>query len=155
MEQGESGVIPDDLYDEIRRVLPIACVDLIVQDDDERYLLLLRRNEPAAGQWWFPGGRVHHGERRIDAARRKLRSECGLEARTLVEQGTHDVLLPLGSDRISHGITTVFRVQVDGSHHLDVKLDGQSEQASWRTREDWAKEKLDDFVRAQLAGTTG
>ena len=46
---------------------------------DNSLLLMRRRNEPAKGQWWFPGGRILKGESLIEALRREIREETGLE----------------------------------------------------------------------------
>ena len=102
--------IPDDLYRQIINVMPIPCVDLIARDGKDRILMLKRKNEPAKGQWWLPGGRVYIGETRIEAAKRKLVEECGLDAICLEEMGTFDIIYPdkVGQACTSHGISTVF-----------------------------------------------
>ena len=141
--------IDDSLYAVIRRCMPIPCVDLVVEDQAARILLVERSNEPAAGQWWFPGGRVHLGERRDEAAARKLAEECGLEATSIRAVGTCDVILPVpGSDTVSHAISTVFHVLVSSAQELN--LDTQARAAEWHTREEWTKRTLDPFVRKQL-----
>ena len=65
-------------YERIISVFPRVCVDIFVEDSHGHVLLLKRTNEPAIGQWWFPGGRVHIGETRFEAARRKLRERLRL-----------------------------------------------------------------------------
>jgi ADP-ribose pyrophosphatase YjhB (NUDIX family) len=73
-------MIPETLYREILRVLPILCVDIVIEGPAGKYLLVKRRNEPLMGEWWTVGGRVLQGEMAEDAARRKLKEEVGLEA---------------------------------------------------------------------------
>lgn len=142
-------IIEQELYDQILRVMPIPCVDLLVTDDSGRVLLVKRINEPSKGQWWFPGGRVFFGETRDEAARRKLFEECGLVAVSVQELGTFDLLLPTGvNGQISHGITTLFAITVGNGNH--VTMDDQSSHAEWRTPEDWRSETLHDFVRTHL-----
>jgi len=80
--------IEEELYDKIKSVMPIPCVDLVVINNQEEVLMLKRENEPAKGLWWFPGGRVHHNETRADAALRKLKEECGLKGLSCDEIGT-------------------------------------------------------------------
>lgn len=82
--------VSEGLYSQILQVMPIPCVDLLVVNHIGDILLLLRKNEPAAGQWWFPGGRVLFGERREDAAKRKLEEECSICATQFKEIGTYD-----------------------------------------------------------------
>lgn len=50
---------------------------------------MLRENQPEQGKWWFPGGRIHFGESRLDAARRKVKEECGLDVSDLIGRPQH------------------------------------------------------------------
>jgi ADP-ribose pyrophosphatase YjhB (NUDIX family) len=129
--------------------MPIPCVDLVPILNDGRVLLVKRQNEPASRQWWFPGGRVHHGETRLAAGRRKLIEETGLIASTLKELGTYDVILNADS-YLSHGITTVFVATIVVM--TGMKLDTQSRCAEWLKPDEWLKRKLDPFVISILIG---
>ena len=141
--------IPAKLYRQILKVMPIPCVDLLVTDRQGRVLLVKRKNEPVKGQWWFPGGRVHHGETRAQAARRKLREECGLTARDVREIGTYDVVLPRGGSRPPcHGITTLFDVKV--ARHGRIRLDDQSAGAAWRLPRQWQRDRIHSFLMDSL-----
>jgi len=129
--------------------MPIPCVDLLVTDIAGNILLVKRGNEPAKGQWWFPGGRVYYKETRMDAAMRKLKEECNLDAKEIRELGTFDVILENTVTNSSvHGITTLFFMKVDREDAF--RLDYQSIDAQWRTPDDWCKEKLDPFVKEGL-----
>ncbi len=109
-------IIDETLYRQIVKVMPIPCVDLVVVDNLGRVLLLKRTNEPAKNEWWFPGGRVHYLETRLDAAVRKLREECGLEALQLIELGTFDVIVErLDTGNKLHGVTTVYIANVSST----------------------------------------
>ena len=142
-------IIPEDIYSQIVRLMPIPCVDIIVENEQGRVLLVKRTDEPAKGEWWFPGGRVHYLETRVQAAVRKVREECGLEASRLRELGTYDVILEIPGD-ISprHGITTLFQVRVGEQH--DFTLDIRGFDVDWRLPGDWSREKLHFFVRQGL-----
>ncbi len=142
--------IPDERYQEFCRTMPVACVDLIVVDRDGKVLLLLRRNHPARGQWWFPGGRVFYLETRRQAALRKLREECGIQAGDADELGTFDVMLDDSEQGFRHhGITTAFAVRVDRA--VPIRLDAQSAAHDWRSPDRWRQEALHEFVLTGLS----
>ena len=56
---------------------PTACA--VFADDDGRVLLARRADEPSKGKWDLPGGFLDEGEHPLDALRRELREETGLE----------------------------------------------------------------------------
>lgn len=147
-------LIPDDLYERIWRMMPIPCVDLLVQDDRGHVLLVKRKQEPAINQWWFPGGRVHHGETRIAAAHRKLLEECRVHSSSLVEVGTFDVMLRMPNNDVDrHGITTVFHSLVPAG--TAVLLDEHAWEADWRLPSQWLNEPLHDFVKQMIEISIG
>jgi 8-oxo-dGTP diphosphatase len=51
----------------------------VLVDDGGRVLLARRRHEPFANQWDLPGGFLEEGEHPLDALRRELREEAGVE----------------------------------------------------------------------------
>jgi 8-oxo-dGTP diphosphatase len=55
----------------------------LVEDGDGRLLLARRAIEPFKGRWDLPGGFVEEGEHPLDALRRELREETGLEVEPL------------------------------------------------------------------------
>jgi colanic acid biosynthesis protein WcaH len=141
--------IPENIYAQIVHLMPIPCVDLLVEDLEGRILLIKRANDPAKGQWWFPGGRVHYLETRMQAAERKLKEECGLEAFQIKEMGTYDVILDMpGDEKQRHGITTIFHIRI--KEFQDVILDAQSLTAERHFRDEWLKMNLHQFVRENI-----
>lgn len=102
-------MIPEELYGQVVRCMPIPCVDVIVRNA-QRIVLVRRRHEPLANEWWVPGGRIHRGEQALDAARRKVREDIGLEMSQLRFVGYYEDEFergPLGSEAY-HSISLVF-----------------------------------------------
>jgi ADP-ribose pyrophosphatase YjhB (NUDIX family) len=57
---------------------------VVVIDRDDRVLLFRLENPRSGKTWWAtPGGGVEKGEKSVDAARRELREETGIEATEL------------------------------------------------------------------------
>lgn len=57
---------------------PIVGVGGVVVDGD-RALIVKRAHEPRKGEWSIPGGRVELGETLVDATRREIKEETGLD----------------------------------------------------------------------------
>ena len=56
---------------------PTACA--LIRDDQGRILLARRAGDPGAGLWDLLGGFLDEGEEPVEALRRELREETGLE----------------------------------------------------------------------------
>ena len=61
---------------------PAPTVSALVRDDRGRVLLARRAAEPGAGLWDLLGGFMDEGEEPVEALRRELREETGLELET-------------------------------------------------------------------------
>lgn len=131
--------------------MPIPCVDLIVVNGQNEILMLKRTNDPAKGEWWFPGGRVHFNETRIDAAKRKVKQECGVEITEIRELGTKDLVLRNSDMTLSHAITTLFMVHVEGN----IVLDEQSESYEYKSPKEWLSLDIDPFLKNAIGETEG
>src|ERR1700745_4195250 len=129
--------IPEEEYNNIKKKMPVPCVDLIIENNQKEVLLVQRKNEPAKNMWWFPGGRVMHGETRKDAAVRKLKEECGMVAMGFEEWPTLDVFLYDNEAHYnSHAISTFFICNVANQ---PLHLDSLSIAYEWKTPAAWNK----------------
>jgi colanic acid biosynthesis protein WcaH len=141
-------MLPEVLFRRICQRLPIACVDLLIQNDDGKLFFVKRRDEPAGGCWWFPGGRIWHDETRMEAVNRKLQEETGLKANKTIEISTYDLIFPKMPAGIpDHGITTLYFIEVFGSRF---QLDYSSELGEWKSPEEWMLEDLHPFMKTML-----
>ena len=123
--------IPREEYKKIIDVLPILCVDIMVQNSKGEYLLVKRANEPLKGQWWVIGGRVLKGETLVEAAIRKVKEEVGFLVNTVKPIGYYEEISHtnhFSSVTPLHSVSVVFLVNMDGSQK--VKLDSQS--SDWK-----------------------
>jgi ADP-ribose pyrophosphatase YjhB (NUDIX family) len=59
---------------------PAPTASAVVRDDEGRILLARRAGDPGAGLWDLLGGFMDEGEEPLEALRRELREETGLEA---------------------------------------------------------------------------
>jgi colanic acid biosynthesis protein WcaH len=77
-ESNKNNFIPGDIYDEIKKLMPIVSVEALIIKDNA-LMFLRRENQPAKGEWWFPGGGIRKGESLEQALRREVTEETGLE----------------------------------------------------------------------------
>jgi 8-oxo-dGTP diphosphatase len=78
---------------------PTACA--LCVDERGRVLLARRANEPFKGYWDLPGGFLEEGEHPLDALRRELREETGLEVEPLEFVGIWMDRYPYGTQTVS------------------------------------------------------
>ena len=133
-------LIPTEQYTQIIEVLPILCVDVVVQNSRGEYLLIKRANEPRKDQWWVIGGRVLKGETLEEAALRKVSEETALKVETMQPFGYYEAVAqanPFGLPSQYHAVSVVFLTVVHNCQ--PVRLDSQS--VEWK----FAKKLPSDF----------
>lgn len=93
---------------------------LVIVDEDGRLLLFRYHDEHHAPFWATPGGELLPGESYLDAARRELREETGLNLQIgrLVEKGTPSMRSPVRHPR--DGWRRIFWFTLPHSQPFDV-----------------------------------
>lgn len=61
-----------------RPLSPVVAVGAVIVQND-RAVIVRRRHAPGRGEWTLPGGRVEWGEALVEAVRREMREETGLD----------------------------------------------------------------------------
>ena len=88
-----TGWINEPFYSEIKKLMPLPCVDLLIVNKG-RLLLMKRNNSPANGLWFTPGGRIRKGESIETAVIRKLKEETALEPISIKQAGVMSHVWP-------------------------------------------------------------
>jgi len=89
--------IPEHMWRQVKRSIPIPCVDVILENSRGELLLGWRKIAPYSNVWATPGGRVFRGESLRKAGRRIL-LEYGLSAHDLFLVGVFPVKFPTRAD---------------------------------------------------------
>lgn len=131
--------------------MPRRVVGSVIRDDQGRVLLCQRPEEKRhGGRWEFPGGKILRGESMLQAARRELSEELGVEV-----VGVRGQPVPVqdpGSEWVVEFIETV--------------IDGEPEAREEHTRVEWVppeestdydlapadREFVETYLRSMLAG---
>jgi 8-oxo-dGTP diphosphatase len=115
---------------------PLVGVGALIHDRERRVLLIKRKFEPNKGRWSLPGGLLETGETLLEAGRREVREEVGVEMEV---EGLFQVSEEIIRD--AQGKTRFHFILVDFLASLDpegatVILNGESESFVWTRPED-------------------
>ena len=135
-------------YQEIIKIFPRTCVDIFISDEQERVLLLLRENQPEQGKWWFPGGRIHFGETRLEAARRKVNEECGIDLINFNEVATFDLFFQVAEIQY-HDVTILYKTVI--SSNSQIKIDTQAREYGWFTLKECGEIDLHPYIIGNMS----
>jgi colanic acid biosynthesis protein WcaH len=124
-------ILSNEDYKKFLGAMPIVCVDCMVENEAGEYLLVKRKNEPLKGEFWVPGGRVLKNEKLIDAVKRKMKEEIGVEVDIIENVGFFEEFFEKTEQNAFggvHSISVVYRVK---PRSKKIKLDDQSAEWGW------------------------
>lgn len=99
--------------------MPRRVVGAVILDDRGRVLLCQRPEEKRhGGRWEFPGGKILRGESMLQAARREIGEELGVEV--VGVKGQPVPVQDPGSEWVVEFVETVIQGEPSADEHLDV-----------------------------------
>jgi len=110
----------------------------IIQNSRDEYLICKKPVTRGVfpGQWALPGGGIEAGERMIDALRREIREEVGIEIEAIepmfFKDGQHLKLFPNASSQNIYMIFLLFSCRACSE---DVRLGDEFEEYAWVKKE--------------------
>jgi ADP-ribose pyrophosphatase YjhB (NUDIX family) len=133
--------IPEKLYREIQRSIPILCVDVVVECGGG-VLLMKRKNYPAKNKFWIPGGRLKLGEGLKKFAVEKVKEETGLDVRIKKFIGVYSLIFKKGFFGFPvHDITICFlakkiggKLKIDEDHSKAIIVKKLPKSLDWYPR---------------------
>jgi 8-oxo-dGTP diphosphatase len=120
------------------RVQRVAAYNVCVDESSRLLLCRLTAVTDRPGCWTLPGGGVEFGEHPVEAARRELAEESGLDGHVvelLAVDSAARVVTEGPDEREYHSIRIIYRTEIVGGA-LCFEADGSSDRAEWFTRDE-------------------
>jgi len=127
--------IDERIYDELKKMIPIASIDILVKYQNN-ILLLKRNNKPAKNIWFTPGGRVFINEDLDIAAKRILFAETGIKSCKFELCGVMNHIWPE-----IHNICIIYKIELNDNEYTNLKIILDNQHSDWR----WFKEDSTDI----------
>lgn len=125
---------------------PIPAVAAVIVHDGK--LLLIRRGkEPSKGKWSIPGGSVEWGETLVDAVKREVGEETGLESEVGKVAGVFDIIVTGGDSAAYHYVVIDYFAQPIGGTLAPAS---DADDARWVPLEDLDHYELTEHLRERL-----
>ena len=128
-----------------RPAYPIPAVAAVIVEGG-RILLVKRAAEPSKGKWSLPGGSVEWGEPLVDALKREVREETGLDIEVEKLAGVFDLII--GETPVTHHyiIIDYFAHPTGGT----LAPGDDADDARWAPIEELDRYELSNHLRARL-----
>lgn len=121
---------------------PLVGVGAVIIEND-RILLVKRANEPNKGKWSVPGGLVRVGESLVDALKREIREEVGVEIEVDDVACVSEEIFRNGEVRFHYVIIDFFARIIHGS----VRPGSDAAEIRWVPIHEVDKIETVDFVK--------
>ncbi len=114
-------------YDYPRPALTVDCVLFSKDEKEIKVLLIQRKNAPFKNAWAFPGGFVDMDETTLEAAKRELEEEAGINVNNLTQIHTFSDI-----DRDPRGriVSVIYFAEVN-SNDLKLQAGDDAKDAQW------------------------
>jgi ADP-ribose pyrophosphatase YjhB (NUDIX family) len=109
----------------------VAAYGLLLRENKILLCRLSKRVANIAGRWTLPGGGIEFGEDPIDALKREVYEETGLEVRAKSLAGVNSFASTHG-DRKFHSIRIIYHTELVGGD-LRSEEDGSTDLCAWHT----------------------
>jgi len=101
--------IPERAFNEIKKLVPLSCVDAILVRNTE-FLLVKRQISPYKNKWCLPGGIIKRGQTIIQRLNQVGKEELGVKFRIIKPLGFYEKIYAK-----RHDITHCFIVEAKGN----------------------------------------
>jgi len=115
---------------------PLVGVGALIHDREGRVLLIKRRFEPNKGRWSLPGGLLETGETLLEAGRREVKEEVGVEIEVEeLFQVSEEIVRDTEGKARFHFVLVDFLATVD-PEDATIILNAESESFIWAKAKD-------------------
>lgn len=115
-----------------KRISRVAAYGLLIQENKILLCRLSQRVHNIAGKWTLPGGGIEFGEDPVDAVKREVYEETGLEVR-ITSLANVNSFASENHDRKFHSIRIIYHAELVGGD-LRSEADGSTDLCAWHTQ---------------------
>ena len=115
---------------------PLVGVGALIHDGEGRVLLIKRKFEPNKGRWSLPGGLLEMGETLLEAGKREVREEVGVEIEVEeLFQVSEEIIRDTEGETRFHFVLVDFLASLE-PEGATISLNEESESFMWSKPED-------------------